>query len=59
MDAIEKIFKFVKEASKDLEKGERKKFTCPLCNGNAEALKSPSNGHLHARCNDCGYSIIQ
>lgn len=59
MDEIDKIFKFAKEASKDLEKGKHKKFTCPLCNGNVEASKSQSNGHLHARCNDCGCSIIQ
>lgn len=59
MKEIDKIFKFVKEASKGLKKGERKRFTCPLCNEDAEALKSKSNGHLHAVCSGCGYSIHQ
>lgn len=56
---IDHALEFFKAASEGLKKGQARNFKCPLCNGQAIALKSSRNGHIHARCNDCGYTMLQ
>ena len=34
-------------------------FQCPVCGGNAKAVRSKENGHLRAMCKDCGIKIIE
>lgn len=41
------------------EWGKIKKFVCPICNGNATAVRSTVNGHLHTVCECCGMAIIE
>jgi len=41
------------------EWGKRKNFVCPICNGNATAVRSTVNGHIHARCECCGIALTE
>lgn len=35
------------------------KFTCPLCNGTANARRASCNGHKHIRCESCKTVIME
>lgn len=41
------------------EKGKHYEFTCPICNGKAQAIKNSYNGHLWAKCETCDMQVIQ
>lgn len=41
------------------EKGKMYEFQCPICNGQAKAIKSDYNGHLHAKCEECDLTIME
>lgn len=56
---IVKILKFRQMAGMGLKKGEAKEFDCPLCGGKAKASRSVTNGHLWAKCENCGVDLIQ
>lgn len=57
---IEDFLKFMTVASDTCkERGKRYGFNCPLCEGEAGAIKSSYNGHLWAKCNKCGMTVIQ
>ena len=34
-------------------------FNCPLCGGSAWYSRSKYNGHLHAGCKDCNFTLIE
>ena len=34
-------------------------FVCPICQGEAKAIKTSYNGHLRAKCDSCGYAMMQ
>ena len=60
------FLKFMKAASNTLppkesksEWGKVKEFKCPVCGGNAKAVRSKENGHFRAMCDDCGMKIIE
>lgn len=52
-------FAFAIEASKDLNPGESKDFICPVCGGKAYAERVKLNGHLHAKCEKCGITVME
>ena len=52
----DKFCKFIAAADKDLNKGDQKEFECPLCNGQAHAIKE-HNGNMRAYCEKCGYKV--
>lgn len=52
-------FDFAIEASKDLNPGESKDFICPVCGGKAYAERVKLNGHLHAKCEKCGITVME
>ena len=52
-------FAFAIEASKDLNLGESKDFICPVCGGKAYAERVKLNGHLHAKCEKCGITVME
>lgn len=57
---IQDFLKFLKVANETCkEKGKHYEFTCPICNGKADAIKNTYNGHLWAKCEGCDMSIIQ
>lgn len=41
------------------EKGKLYLFECPLCKGEAEAIKSDYNGHLWSKCKKCDMNVMQ
>lgn len=47
------------DALSDAEQAGEKEFTCPLCGGKASWGKSSYNGHIHAYCEYCGFTITQ
>lgn len=55
---IEKMTKFYDAASESCAKpGESSTFSCPICGGVAIAKRSSYNGHIHARCSQCGMAV--
>ena len=42
-----------------VKKGILYDFECPICKGNARAVKDNYNGHLHAECKQCDILIMQ
>ena len=57
---IKDFLKFLKIANDTVkEKGKMYEFECPLCKGQAEAIKSNYNGHLHAQCKKCDMVIME
>lgn len=56
----EEFFKFLEVASNICEeRGKLYKFNCPICNSQAEAIRSNYNGHLHAQCKKCDLLIME
>lgn len=57
---VDEFLKFSKAAADVCEtRGTTYIFTCPLCEGEAQASKSSYNGHLHASCSKCGMRFMQ
>ena len=57
---IEEFLKFLKVADEVCkEKGKMYDFKCPLCSGNAKAIKNTYNGHLWSKCENCDINVIQ
>ncbi len=57
---IHGLLKFYNEAEQVCkETTKRYEFECPLCGGNAVAVKFSLNGHIHAACSKCSFQMIQ
>ena len=57
---IQDFLKFMTVADNEIkERGKIYKFTCPLCNGEAEGIKNTYNGDLWAKCEKCEMNVIQ
>ena len=57
---IEEFFRYIKSADKAIkEKGKMYDFKCPLCGGNAKAIRNTYNGHLWSRCGKCEMVVMQ
>lgn len=59
MGETEKALNFVEKSMKGLEAGGSKEFECPICGGKAKACRSGYNGHLWAKCPQCGMQVIE
>ena len=57
--AMEYRMRFVMAANEGLKPGSQKEFDCPICGGQAYASRASNNGHLHARCDNCGIVVMQ
>lgn len=56
---INNMFLFL-EAQKKAEENGKEEFTCPICGGKAIWGRATGyNNHLHTRCNDCGFAIME
>jgi hypothetical protein len=57
---VKEFLKFI-EVANDIckERGKEYKFECPICKGNAHAIKSDYNGHLWAKCEKCDMNVQQ
>lgn len=54
------FFKFINKANEVcVERGKFYDFECPLCKGQAKAIKSSYNGHLHAECKQCDMLVME
>ena len=59
-EEIEETLKFIQiEEEICKKKGIEYKFECPICKGQANAIKSTYNGHLWAKCDNCDMQVIQ
>lgn len=57
---IEDFLKYSKVANEVCkEKGKGYDFKCPLCGGNAKAIRNTYNGHLWSRCGKCEMVVMQ
>ena len=52
---MERIFK----VASTLSAGDCKETTCPVCNGRLFVERSPYNGHIHADCEGCNFSMME
>lgn len=59
------IIKFIKAVCENIPDnkkqnyGKRIEFVCPICDDKAWCIRSEENGHVMARCQGCGFSIIE
>lgn len=59
-DLFRNAFAFRKAAREAIVEPDRTYlFPCPLCGGQAHGGKAGSNGHIHAACSSCGFSVMQ
>lgn len=59
-DEIEKFLAFLGSATSTIEqRGKTFEWKCPICGGKAVGGKARSNGHIHAKCNDCNMEVMQ
>lgn len=57
---VSKAVEFTKAAVKACKDAEKTyEFKCPICGGTARARKVELNGHIRAKCNNCGFSLIE
>lgn len=62
---IDEIIKFSMVVDKNALSNERKnwgksvEFECPLCNGTITCVRSTYNGHIHAKCSGCNFTIME
>lgn len=57
---ILRLLEFFKEAKRICKQPNKPyKFNCPLCGGDAVAVKASLNGHIHAACGKCNFQIMQ
>ena len=62
---IFEIFSFLSELEKNIpedtkeNRGKPFSFKCPLCGGIVSGMRSKYNGHVHAKCTDCGFGMIE
>ncbi len=65
METDSNIFIFLKALIDNLptdkpeNRGKKIEYTCPLCGGTVSCSRSEYNGHVHAKCHDCGFAVIQ
>lgn len=62
---IFKCFSFLAELEKNIpedtteNRGKPFSFKCPLCGGTVNGVRSEYNGHVHAKCSDCGFGVME
>lgn len=57
-DLERKLLSFLAAMNEAEETGEDT-FPCPICGGQAHMSRAESNGHAHARCSSCGFTLIE
>lgn len=57
---MENMLNFIVAAADALTGGANSAdFKCPVCGGKAHVIRSEYNGHNHARCNTCGFRVME
>ena len=57
---IQEFLQYLKAADNVCEeRGKVYSFECPICGGNATAIKNSGNGHLWSKCDGCDMFVIQ
>ena len=55
MDFILSVFKWAEL----IKRGGSSVVKCPVCGGELHIMIARCNGHVHAKCDDCGNGIMQ
>lgn len=59
------IAEFLRELKKNIpadkpeNRGKKIEYTCPVCGGTVSCSRSESDGHVYAKCRDCGFTVIE
>lgn len=56
---IQKILVFSESAHDAVRDCRQACFTCPVCGGQALAVKSLNDGHIRAKCNKCKMNFME
>lgn len=55
-DLHKEVMLFLAAMNEAEENGEDT-FPCPICGGQAHMSRAESNGHVHARCSSCVFTL--
>lgn len=55
---INEILDFIESVVEAQRVGNRE-FTCPVCGGKAKWSRAECNGHIRAKCDECGITLIE
>lgn len=57
-ELMKDVMSFV-AAMNEAEENDENTFTCPICGGEATWGRCSYNGHHHAKCSGCGFSMVE